>query len=213
MTRTIAGLLALAACLLAGCGDSASPAPPATTGGHAARLGPAFGSMDGLPGLLTGRPPWPANTAELQQRLRRIGLPALTQEGQVVHIHQHLDLFVGGRHVTVPANIGIDQPAAFLATLHTHDTSGVLHVESPTASTFSLGQFFAVWGVQLDRRCIGGLCAGAGRQLRAWVNGKPVDADPTRIVLDAHQEIVLAYGTPAEMPRPVPATYRFPAGL
>ena len=41
----------------------------------------------------------------------------------------------------------------------------------------------------------------------------PVDGDPTRIVLDEHQEIVLAYGTPEQMPDPVPSTYEFPAGL
>ena len=67
-----------------------------------------------------------------------------------------------------------------------------MHVESPTASTFSLGQFFAVWGVRLSKSCIGGECAGSGKQLRAWVNGEPVDADPTRIVLAEKQEIVLA---------------------
>jgi hypothetical protein len=32
-------------------------------------------------------------------------------------------------------------------------------------------------------------------------------------VLAEHQQIVLAYGTPAQMPKPVPSSYRFPAGL
>ena len=81
--------------------------------------------------------------------------------------------------------------AAFISPLHTHlQTEGVLHVESPTQERFSLGQFFAVWGVRLDATCLGGECAGDGKQLRAWVNGMPVAGDPTRIVLDEHQEIV-----------------------
>jgi hypothetical protein len=212
--RPVLGLLALlGAVVFLGCGSSSSSSPTTTGGGSAAaRLGPAFGDMTALPGVLTTPPPWSANTSMLQQRLRKIGLPALAEEGQVVHIHQHLDLFVDGKPVTVPADLGIDASNGFFSPLHTHDATGILHVESPTVSEFSLGQFFAVWGVRLDRRCIGGLCAGAGKQSRAWVDGKPLTADPTRIVLAAHQEIVLAYGTAAQMPKPIPSSYSFPAG-
>jgi hypothetical protein len=210
----IAALLALA-----GCGDAkesstaASGTPTATTA-SGPQLGPAFGSMDDLPGILKTPPPWPANTEKLQQRLRAIGLPALTAEGQVVHIHQHLDLFVDGKPVKVADDIGIDPNGGFISPLHTHlQTEGVLHVESPTQTSFSLGQFFAVWGVRLDGTCIGGKCASGDKELRVWVNGKPLEGDPTRIVLDEHQEIVIAYGTPKQMPDPVPSTYDFPAGL
>jgi hypothetical protein len=224
LPRICALLLVTAApVLLAACGDSkkdtaTATAPAATTAttttaAASADLGPAFPSMDKLPGILKTSPPWSANQSKLQLRLRAIGLDPLTAEGQVVHIHQHLDVFVDGDPVEVPANLGIDAQGAFIAALHTHDTTGIMHVESPTASTFSLGQFFAVWGVRLSKSCIGGDCAGGGKQLRAWVNGEPVDADPTRIVLAEKQEIVLAYGTAAQEPKPVPATYAFPAGL
>jgi len=211
-------LALVAAVALAGCGDSgdgttASTASTATTA-SGPELGPPFGSMDHLPGILTTSPPWSANTDELQQRLRAIGLPALTVEGQVVHIHQHLDIFVDGKPVKVADDIGIDPSGGFISPLHTHlQTQGVLHVESPTEQNFSLGQFFAVWGVRLDGKCIGGKCVGDGKQLRVWVDGKPVSGDPTRIVLAPHQEIVIAYGTPKQMPDPVPSSYDFPAGL
>jgi hypothetical protein len=209
----VAALLALA-----GCGNSkdkpATTPAPTTTTASAPELGPAFGSMDKLPGLLKTPPPWDANTGKLQQRLRAIGLPALTAEGQVVHIHQHLDLFVDGKPVKVADNVGIDPNGGFISPLHTHlETADVIHVESPTQERFSLGQFFAVWGVRLDAKCLGGECAGHGTVLRAWVDGKPVAADPTRIVLAEHQEIVIAYGKQAQMPEPVPASYDFPSGL
>src|SRR5205814_261190 len=55
-----------------------------------------------FPGLMTGPPPWPANASQLRARLALLGLPALGAEGQVLHIHQHLDLFVNGRRVVVP---------------------------------------------------------------------------------------------------------------
>jgi len=215
-------LLAIASLLaLAGCGDSSkdpadtTPAPTATTTtASAPELGPSFGSMDDLPGVLKTQPPWDANPGKLKQRLRAIGLPALTAEGQVVHIHQHLDLFVDGKEVAVPDNIGIDPNGGFISPLHTHqDGDGVLHVESPTETRYGLGQFFGVWGLRLDAKCLGAECVGKGKVLRTWVNGTEVKADPTRIVLAERQQIVIAYGTPAQMPDPVPATYKFPADL
>jgi hypothetical protein len=211
-----ATLLAIAAiALLAGCGSSGGGSKKATTTGtkSAVPLGPAFGSMAKLPGILQTPPPWPANNADrtLQLRLRAIGLDPLTAEGQVVHIHQHLDLYVDGKPVTVPAQIGISATQAFISDLHTHDATGIMHVESPTAASFSLGQFFAVWGVRLDAKCIGSLCAAGDKRLSVWVDGKPLADDPTRIVLAEHQVIVLAFGTPAQDPSPVPKTYDFAA--
>lgn len=211
--RTTILVIAIATVAI-GCGGSSSSTAnsPAAKAPSGPDLGPSFGSMTGLPGLLTTAPPWPANdNSKLQLRLRKIGLPVLSAEGQVVHIHQHLDIYANGRHITLPALVGIGTD--YISELHTHDSTGVMHVESPTASAFSLGQFFAVWGVQLGPHCIGGLCAKNAKTLRAWVNGKPVTADPTRIVLASHQEIVLAYGTAAQVPKPVPSRYSFPAGL
>ena len=70
-----------------------------------------------------------------------------------------------------------------------------------------------MWGVPLSATCIGSLCEKGAKQLSVFVNGKPVKADPTRIILDEHQEIVIAYGTEAQLPDPVPATYDWPEGL
>jgi len=204
----IALVLVLFAC---GCGSSGGSKPKGG-GAQRAELGPSFDTIASLPGAQRSGPPWNSGAAKLQQRLKAIGLAPLPVEGNVVHIHQHLDIYVNGRHVTVPALIGID-PGHFFSPLHTHDTSGILHVESPTESAFSLGQFFAVWGVPLSARRIGTLATAGRAQLRSWVNGRPLGADPTRIVLAPHQEIVIAYGTAAQMPKKVPSSYTFPEGL
>jgi hypothetical protein len=217
--RAAAAPLAVAAMLLlAGCGgsdddDAADTAGTTTPAAAAVELGPAFDSIASLPGALKTPPPWAANTERLQQRLRAIGLAPLTEEGQVLHTHQHLDVFVEGEPVEVPGDLGIGE--GFISDLHTHASypPGIIHVESPTQARFSLGQFFAVWGVPLSATCIGSLCEEGDKQLKAWVNGKPVTADPTRIVLEDHQQIVLAYGTEAQEPDPVPATYDWPEGL
>ena len=216
-------LIALAALVLAGCGGSGGGAktsslpkmgPTSTTKGKAGvALAPAFGSYAGLPGVQQTPPPWNADDgSSLKARLAAIGLKPLSAEGTVVHIHQHLDVFVNGARVTVPPLIGISTAQGFISDLHTHDATGIIHVESATASSYSLGQVFAVWGVPLSASQIGSLKAGGGKQLKAWVNGKPFPHDPARIVLDAHQEIVIAYGTPAQMPKTVPSSYAFPAG-
>ena len=203
--RRLAVTAVLAVALVAGIGGWAVSA--ATRDRH-----PATGSGP-LAGLQTGPAPWSPDTAGLAQRLQAIGLPRLSpMEGTVVHIHQHLDLYVDGRRATVPAGIGID-PAVGYAPLHTHDESGVVHVESPTTRSYTLGEFFAVWGVRFTPSCLGGYCAAGGRQLRVYVAGRAYRGDPTTLVLAAHQELVVTFGTAAQLPSPVPSTYRFPPGL
>ena len=167
----------------------------------------------GLPGELTGSAPWPQNVGALRERLAAIGLPALEQEGTVLHIHQHLDISVNGRAVPVPAGIGIDAAESFISPLHTHDATGVIHVESPVVEPFTLGQLFDVWGVRFTRQCLGGYCAGAGKRLWVYVDGRRFRGDPRLVVLEEHEEIVVAFGTRAQLSRPVPAAYSFPSGL
>jgi hypothetical protein len=173
-------------------------------------LNSASSGAGGLPGLQSGPPPWSANSAQLRGRLAVIGLEPLTMEGAALHIHEHLDLFVDGRAVTIPANVGIDASQGFLAALHTHDTSGIIHVESPVVAGFTLGQFFDVWGVALTPSCLGGACQPVDTAISAFVDGQPYIGDPREIALTAHREICLCVGT---LPSTIPASYSFPPGL
>ena len=173
----------------------------------------ALASTLALPGELVGHAPWPANTSLLRGRLDALGLPALSREGAVLHTHQHLDVFVHGRRIAVPAGIGIDAAGGFISPIHTHDASGIVHVESPAVRTFTLGQLFGVWGVRLSRRCLGGYCARGADRVRVYADGRPFVGDPRVLPLAPHAEIVVAFGTPKQLPRPLPARYAFPAGL
>jgi hypothetical protein len=161
-----------------------------------------------LPGLQTGPAPWNAGLDTLPDRLDPVGVHALSNEGQVLHIHQHLDVFVNGKHEPVPQGVGI-YDGQFLTELHTHDATGIIHVESPVAKHFDLGQFFGVWGVRLNGDCVGGYC----RQVTPWtvyVNGRPYTGNPAELNLSEHQEIAFVIGTP---PKTIPSKYKFPPGV
>jgi hypothetical protein len=158
----------------------------------------------------TSTPPWgvPGDTTAA---VNSAGLPMLGSEGTVEHIHIHLDIDVNGKKVTVPADIGIDEQAEKISPLHTHDTTGIVHIESPTKATFTLGQFFTEWQVSMSADHLGGLKAGGGKQFHAYVNGTLRHGDPAAIVFHAHDEIALVYGTAAQQKNP-PSKYVFPSG-
>ena len=164
-----------------------------------------------LPGLETGTIPWMPEIAHLRQRLSMINLPALSAEGAALHTHQHLDIFINGLKVDVPGGIGIGPNDSYISPIHTHDTTGFIHVESPTVKDYDLGQFFDIWGVRLNDRCIGGYCTTGGNKLKIFSNGGKITNNFRSIKLTVHQEIVIFYGTDSQLPQPVPASFTFPA--
>lgn len=165
------------------------------------------------PGVTAGtNPPWPA-PADASAAVRGAGLPMLGAEGSAQHIHAHLDVFVNGTAVQVPADIGVDEAHQQISPLHSHDTTGVIHIESPDPhATYTLGQFFAEWQVPLSADRIGGLPVDVTHHLRVYINGQLQTGDPAGIVLKAHDEIAIVYGTDAQSVT-VPKSYAWPAGL
>jgi len=163
------------------------------------------------PAAADGGVRWPA-PSDPSAGARRAGLPMLSTEGTVLHHHAHLDVRVHGRAVTVPAGIGIDEARHRVSPLHTHDASGVIHLESPVRRTFTLGQFFTEWGVPLSRTRLGGLRADARHTLGVYVNGRRVTGDPAAVPLRQHDEVAVTYGRAGRTPH-VPASYRFAPGL
>jgi hypothetical protein len=163
-----------------------------------------------LPGLQTTPPPWPNNSTSLTLRLPSLGLNQLSQEQLAFHIHQHLDIFVNGKHVTVPQEIGFGldpstgQPQ-YITELHTHNALGIVHVESAEQLRYQLGQFFGEWGVRLTGQCLGNFDGGCDH-LEWYVNGVRHIGNPAKLVLENHQEIAIVVGTP---PAKIPSSYDF----
>jgi hypothetical protein len=168
--------------VIAGCGSSA-PAPKGLT-------------IAG-PGLATGKPPWPPEYAHLAERLRQLGLPPGGKE--IFHIHALLHIYVNGLLVPLPANVGLDPAKKLESSMHTHDSSGIIHMEAPKPFSYTLGDFFAVWGVKLGPAQVGGFTGLGGDHLHFYVNGKAL-ADPAAHVLRKDDSVVIGYGADGSFP-------------
>jgi hypothetical protein len=172
----------------------------------------------------SGGIPWPAPSDPLD-RVIAAGLKPTTHEFLAFHVHAHLDVFVNGSPVEMPAGIGInikdpavhttqtdlgpvyggiDPPCAqpCISPLHTHATDGILHTESAVEHPNTLGQFFTEWGVALTDRCVGGYCSPGAIQV--FVHGEPYDGDPVRIQLTDQLEIAIVIRSP---PQEVPSEF------
>jgi len=159
-----------------------------------------------LPGTLTTDAPWPANAAKSAARATALGLPA---EGTTMHEHANVQVFINGQQEPVPANIGINESAGTIQSIHTHDDSGVVHLESSKARTFTLGEFFGVWGVRFTPSCVGGYCNDGQNQIRVYVDGQEQTDAASDIPLDDQSVIVVTYGTEKQLPDPIPSTFDF----
>jgi hypothetical protein len=159
-------------------------------------------------GTLATPPPWPPQYDGLADRIKEMNLPGLSET--VFHIHAIVHVYVNGKPVTVPANIGLDQATQTFSPLHTHDTSGIVHMEALRPYPFTLGQFFAIWGVRFSNDQLGPYRNQGSKQLRVYDNGKLVK-NPVGLVMRSHDDISVGYGKPGSFPTKPPA--HFPAGL
>jgi hypothetical protein len=215
--RRTALLVVLAAGSLTGIARAALPVAPLSKAGHLVAA-PAPGKLG------PEQVPVPAGKALAQPVAVFLdetvdGVTCESSEKVAYHIHAHLTIFAGGKALQVPYGIGIGPPlggvrtaaGAFVETgscfmwLHTHVADGVIHIESPVLKTYTLGQFFAVWGQKLSRTQVGPKQG----KVTAFYNGKDWTGDPAAIPLTATAQIQLDVGSPVVAPEHI----KFPSGL
>jgi hypothetical protein len=141
------------------------------------------------------------------------GITCLGMEGSGLHVHTHLSLYDNGKQIQIPKLIGFtanpNMPGGgCLYWIHTHDASGIIHVEapevqSPQGGPYTLGMLFDIWGEPLSTTGI----AGFDGPVTAYVNGAAYTGDLRNIPLLSHQQIVLEVGQPVVPP----PNYAFPA--
>jgi hypothetical protein len=151
-------------------------------------------------------PPWPVPAVD--DRLGRAELAGMENvwgEDLAMHVHTHLSITVDGEAVTIPGDIGHDAATKLAAPLHTHDTSGIVHVESPRRESFVLGQLFTEWDVHLDGASIGSLGPDDGLELTVFVDGSLRTGDPAGIRLSDFEDVALVLAPRGETVTAPPA--------
>jgi len=103
-------------------------------------------------------------------------------EQLALHIHPHIAIIVDGEEEIIPLNIGITNQC--MAEVHTHDTTGTIHVEATRrGKIFTLNDFFGVWGKTIERD---------GYDFLMTVNGEQ-SSESGALILGDKQEILLKY--------------------
>jgi hypothetical protein len=135
------------------------------------------------------------------------------REQFLFHIHTHVDIFVNGKHIYIPPQIGI-VPGKCIYWMHTHDGTGVIHIESPIKRDFTIGQFFDLWKSKLNDPKV--FDNTFNRKdvppPSVYINGSkvPNTINYRDVKITPHQEIAVVYGRP---PDNIPSIYDFPPGL
>jgi hypothetical protein len=194
-----------AALLLSACGgggdDAADAVPPPPPPPAAVTLAEVY--TDLVAGTSTSPQGWPAWTAPASHPAVG-GVNCVSSE--VYHLHALVSIYKNGVRQGLPENVG---RSGCTYELHTHDVTGVVHIETDVAKKFTLGQFFALWNQPLGAGGTAGLPGPVVFYLIENDKLTPVAGDPAQLELIAHREVVITSGAPpATLPK-----YRWPAGL
>ncbi|HJU79029.1 MAG TPA: hypothetical protein VJ599_05640 [Nitrososphaeraceae archaeon] len=119
----------------------------------------------------------------------------------IMHTHSSLNVTVNGNSILVPNGVGINStlwndhsldeygtaretsifgmvtPA--MSPLHTHDSSGIIHVESIEYKNYTLGDFLSIWGFPLE-----------GKKVSLVVGGNSTENYSTHILNDMEKLIL-----------------------
>ena len=133
------------------------------------------------------------------------GIRCDQMEGSVLHIHQHLAIFDHGKAVAVPEDVGRPIVGQCLYWLHTHTPDGIVHIEAPGFHTFTLSNFFDIWGQPLTKTNVAGAKPKKNERVVVWVDGSRYGGDPRKIELTQHLDVTIEVGPPYAKPAPFTA--------
>jgi hypothetical protein len=133
------------------------------------------------------------------------GIHCDAAEQMAMHIHQHVAITDHGMPVVIPDDVGRPLGVQCFYWLHTHTPDGIIHVEAPSLRSFTLGQFFDVWGQPLTRKNVAGAKPRPGERVVVYVDGKLYTGDPRAIELTQHLDVAIRVGPPYGAPPPFSA--------
>ncbi len=132
-----------------------------------------------------------------------IGPPAPLPSAVNTALSQHfqLDLFINGSQLVLAAHIGVNKTLwkdhsldsysanKSQAAIHTHNTTGSVHVELRAWHPCHLGEFFSIWGASFDSTHLLGYVG----TVTVTVNGKP-NSEFRNLLLQEGQNITIRAG-------------------
>lgn len=193
---------------------SATPTPP---GSSTQTVVTHAGDVIGTP---NGFSPPNADTSSGGQGQTVDGVPCNPVMQSSYHVHPLVALYVNGTQYAIPHGLGMQNPGApdasgFVNTatcfyyMHTHDSSGIIHIEDPsttpnTQSLYTLKTFLDIWGITAGANSFGPFSgpvrvftSGSVAQSSLTVNASQLTyfgSDPNGVPLYSHEYIVVEVG-------------------
>ncbi len=128
------------------------------------------------------------------------GIPCQQMEGTVEHIHQHVRILDHGKQIRIPEDVGRPIVGQCFYWIHTHTPDGIVHVEAPSFRTFTLGNFFDIWGQPLSATDVAGARPKKNERVVVWIGGARYTGDPRKIELIQHLDVTIEVGPPYAKP-------------
>ena len=148
----------------------------------------AYGGTVGTPHLQNGNTSTGGTGADVD------GLVCASGMAELYHVHAHLAIVSDGQWLALPANVGIVSQCNY--EMHTHDSTGIIHVETPNLKTFTLGQFFDIWGQTLSSTNVAGITGTVVAYINDNGDVRRYEGDLRSIELISHRDITLQIGKP-----------------
>lgn len=134
---------------------------------------------------------WAFSSAGTTGNLDPTQMNIVSHQNVAYHIHPTVEIFVDGTEIALPANIGV--APGIMRPLHTHDSTGEIHVEGPAKMDFTVGDFFDVWGRTFNQTCIFDNCVTEeSEELLMYVNGE-INTEYGEYVMKDHDNIRIEF--------------------
>ena len=152
----------------------------------------ALAAMGFLLGQSDGEPPF--NTADERHALADECVGG--HSGLAEHYHPMVYISVLGEEVEVPGNVGLNDPGCTMRPLHTHDTSGKIHVEFKESGIEApLEAFFDIWGKHMDESGFDDHRVDDNHEFLMFLNNYSYDDDGNIVVDPSTREQVYDFET------------------
>ena len=127
-----------------------------------------------------------------------ISRECLDHDGLARHDHAVLKIFIDGEQELIPANIGImtdicNEQGEEMHAVHTHDSSGRLHIESNEPIDIPIGVFFDIWGYHFDETGIFEYRVNSTHELVMTVGDTVVDSYDEYLLVNTSDIIEIRY--------------------